>query len=381
MSFIDRLKKVFQSGSGEKRLSVSLLTGHTVSYRLTQDDEESLVIRFRCLGVNRSEPGAWVVLADMRQGAVQSVAMFRVPDRGPHLAALRATPMKAEILFGDGGESPMVAVESQMLVAQKLLNARHHELVAASLESLVTMDSTPSGVEEIFSYTDARPTLNYEERFFLSPQVPITGLAGSSLAQKNYQIRLQGFGCHNAHPQWIGSWDYIDWEHSRPIQYENIQVSLPEAWLLAPLVRDHPQLVQKASKDEMGSLELTTTEGGQSCLVNVFVSCFEGGEGELKERAALILGRVREDKGGQGSQVVIDKKGERGQDLLLLELPGEEKTGLATCALIFNKERNQFAKVSANHFISNDHPQRESCLTKAREVFLEMINSFEFINK
>lgn len=375
MSFLDRLKKVFQSG--EKRLVVSWLTGHTVSYRLTQDDEETLVIRFRCLGVNRSEPGAWVVLADMRRGKVQSVAMFRSPDRGPSLAALRATPIKAEILFGDGGEDPMVAVESQMLVAQKLLNARHHELAGACLETAATLDSLPNGVEEVFAYTDSRPALNYEERFFLSPQVPITGLAGTTLAQGHYQIRLRGFGCHNAHPQWVGSWDYVDWESTAPIQYENVQVHLPQTWLLAPLVRDHPQLVQKASKDEMGSLELTTTEGGQSCLVNVFLSVFEGEEAELQERATVILGRVREDKGGQGSEIVIDESGER--DLLLLELLGEEKIGLAACALVFNKERNQFAKVSANHFVAKDHPQRDHCLKKARQVFEEMINSLEFL--
>ena len=379
MSFIDRLKSVFQSGRSPQRLSVSWLTGHTVSYRLTQDDEEPLAIRFRCLGVHRQEPGAWVALADMRRGPVQSVAMFRCPERAPHPSALRATPLKAETLFGDPGENPMLSVESQMLVAQKLLNARHHELAADCLSTPYQMDDCPRGVEEVFSYLDSRPALNYEERFYLSPQVPMTGVAGTSLTQQNYQIRLQGFGCHNAHPYWQGRWDLVDWENSTRVRYENIEVSLPETWLLAPLVRDHPQLVQKASKDELGSLELTTTEGGQNCLVNLFLSRFEGEEAELKERAALILKRVKADKGGQGSKVIYEKKGERGQDLLLMDLSGEKQSGLGACALIFSEERRQFAKISANHFVADDHPFKDQSLAKARSCFEAMIESLTLL--
>jgi hypothetical protein len=381
MSVFNRLSRFFgASTDGRFRFEPPWLTGHTVSYRLVRGDGSRFVMRLRCLGQNRKEPGAWVILADMREGDVQTVAMLRVLDQADEASQLCATPMHAETLFGDPGENPMLTVESAMVMAINLLNVRLFENIPALMSEAPSKIDGLCNIREVYSLKDPWPELGYDKVHELSSRVPLTGVVRSTLVGHNNELTLASYGCNKPSPDWPAYQDFVDWQERRPIRYENLEVILPETWLLAPLLRERPDLMQGDAKNDLGALELKCTEGGTTCSAGVHLSRYDS-ERELLENAAEdVIEHLRSDPRGDISEVIVDEVDGAGRILIFHSFNNPEASGLMACGIVFNHDKSSLAKVVGSLSVSNGNPGREKALMDARETFLEMIQSLRFVD-
>jgi hypothetical protein len=377
MSIFEKLRALFH-GSRRFQLEPDWQVGHTVTYRLLRDDDSRFVMRLRCLGQDRKEPGTWVVLVDMREDDVQTVAVLKTLPRVPGDASPRTVPMHAETLFGDPGENSMLSADCQMVMAIDLLNVRHLEAAQQALLKPPSAVTLACDIDRVHALEAPCPEPGFDKVHHLSRRVPLTGVASSTVLGHKNETTVQAFACNNPNSRWPGFQDYIDWSEVRPVCYENLEFSIPETWLLAPLIRDHPGIVEQIPKDKLGSLELTTTEGGNTCALSIFLSRFDGDSDFLAEKAKEISARVRVDEGGQVTDVLVDERDDMRPMLLLQSLSGRGMVGLASCALLFNEDRTSLVKLSGNHFVSDDNPRKEQSLMNAEGVFRQMMKSLRF---
>jgi hypothetical protein len=186
-----------------------LAAGQYVSYVQDRGDETWWSCHMTVLG--QAEDGRWAVLALGREPAFDASVRLAL-DPSPVKGRQEVVPLGLGVVRGEpptGGLGSM----GHVAMAINLLTPARVPTACEALSATPVPVLYPCEIDEVFPLIDPWREAGYDKQHDLSPRVPITGLAGTTIVGTNNHIQVTSFGCGNPETPLPGYDDHIDFSH------------------------------------------------------------------------------------------------------------------------------------------------------------------------
>lgn len=201
----------------------------------------------------------WVLTADTKSADDDVMIVFEQSDMpGP----FGFVPRGGKLFRGDKEQERSLIMERSTFL-MNVLNVRNMDNVPEVLAGAAERVSLACDIDEAFIVSDPWPEFGYEMKHELSPRVPVTGVARSTISGRDYALELKAFGTNNPNVERETEDDHVDLTEATETDHGVFRLAYPASWFLRP------------AKTPDGRAAWTTFTGGNACATVMTVDLFE----------------------------------------------------------------------------------------------------------
>ena len=329
--------------------------GDYADYVLERDDGSWMAFHLRLM---KPEGSIWPLLAYTKTEHTDGTVLFRCDDRAP-AEQFQVHPVRIGTSRGDGSSD-----DGPMVGATLIMNLMIPRLATRAREALGGQ-STPvdgaCGIDRIWNFISDGP--GYQKHHYLSPKVPITGVAAMFTDGTHNPLSLVACGNNDGETKPGIYSDYVDLSRHKTIHHDGFELAYPASWHL-----------QTLNHQAEGQIDLVAQMGGNSCAANLGIAIIDGPAATARERAAFL------ERVSRSTDTVIRRPPEAMENpqVLLADLRGERIDGVLIHAMHQHPSEDRLIIVRLFGCILKTSPRRNAVLTDFEETFRTIQATFRF---